>query len=79
MLLNFTLLNIQGLMSKRSNKLQSQELIQIFQQNDFILLTEIWTNYHCDISVDGFTVFKLNRNAKNAMPNEILGYCFILC
>ena len=64
MLLNFTLLNVQGLISKRSNKLQSKEMTQIFQQNDFILLTEIWINELCDISVDGFTVFQLNRTCK---------------
>ena len=61
---NFTLLNIQGLISRRSNKLRSKELTQIFQQNDFILLTETWTNDLCDISVDGFTVFQLNRTCK---------------
>ena len=61
---NFTLLNIQGLISRRSNKLQSTELTQIFQQNDFILLTKIWTNDLCDISVDGFTVYQLNRTCK---------------
>ena len=62
--MNFALLNIQGLISKRSNKLQSKELIQIFQHNDFILLTEIWTNDMSDISVDGFTVFQLKRTCK---------------
>ena len=41
MLLNFSLLNVQGFVTKYTNKLQSEELIKIFQSNDIILLTEI--------------------------------------
>ena len=65
-LLNFSLLNVQGLVTKYTNKLQSEDLIKIFQSNDITLLTEIWTNDLCDISVDGFSVFQLNRVEKKA-------------
>ena len=36
-------------------------IYKIFQSNDIILLTEVWTNDLCDVSVDGFSVF---QNAK---------------
>ena len=71
--MNFALLNIQGLIYKRSNKFQSKELIQIFQHIDFILLTEIWTNDMSDISVDGFTVFQLNRTCKKRNAKRDFG------
>ena len=41
-LVNFSLSNIQGLVTKYTNKLLSTELTQIFQNNDIILLTETW-------------------------------------
>ena len=89
-LLNFSLLNVQGLVTKYTNKLQSEELIEIFQSNDIILLTEIWTNDLCDISVDGFSVFQLNRvekkhNAKRDsggivlyIKNSLMRHCELL-
>ena len=54
--MNFSLLNVQGLLTKYTNKLQSDELIKIFQSDDIILLTEVWTNDLCDVSVDEFSV-----------------------
>ena len=58
MLLNFSLLIVQGLVTKYINKLQSDELIKIFQHNDLILLTEIW--------IDDFQLNRTDkkRNAK---------------
>ena len=64
MLLIFLLFNVQGSVTKYTNKLQSDELIKIFQHNDLVLLTVIWTNDLCDISVHGFSVFQLNRMDK---------------
>ena len=72
MLLNFLFLNVQGLLTKDTNKLQSDELIKIFQSNDIVLLTEVWTNDLCDVSVDEFSVFQLNRVEKSAMPSRTL-------
>ena len=66
MLLNLSLFNVQGFVTKYTNKLQSEELVKIFQSNDIILLTEIWTNDLCEISVDGFSVFQLNSKKHNA-------------
>ena len=43
--------------------------MKIFHINDIILLTEIWTNYLCDVSVDGFSIFQLNRVEKSTMPS----------
>lgn len=55
------LLNIQGLITRRMNKLDSPELIQIFRNHDLILLTETWANELCDLQVEGFECFNLNR------------------
>ena len=43
------------------NKLDSPELIQIFRNHDLILLTETWANELCDLQVEGFECFNLNR------------------
>ncbi|MEW8548380.1 MAG: reverse transcriptase family protein, partial [Candidatus Thiodiazotropha sp.] len=59
--MNFVLLNIQCLISKRTNKLKLKELTDIFYKNDLILLTETWTNEFSDISFPGFHVFYLSR------------------
>lgn len=40
MLLRFSLLNVQGLVSKRSNKLKSHEMLEIFDSSDLVLVTE---------------------------------------
>ena len=63
-LVNFSLLNIQGFVTKYTNKLLSTELTQIFQNNDIILLTETWSGELTDISVNGFNVFQLDRGNK---------------
>ena len=42
--IRFSLLNIQGLVTKSTNKLLSDELRFIFSQSDFVLLTETWAN-----------------------------------
>lgn len=66
-------------MTKHTNKLQSQELISIFDNNDFILLTEVWSNELCDISFDGFTVFQLNRtDKKNSAKRDSGGIAFYI-
>ena len=57
----FTLLNIQGLVTKFTNKLHSQELQTVFSHNDFVLLVETWAGEFTDISVPGFNLIQLNR------------------
>ena len=59
--LNFALLNIQCLISRRRNKLESQELKSIFQNNDLVLLTETWSDEYSDLSFAGFKTFYLSR------------------
>ena len=65
MQLNFVLLNIQCLISKRTNKLNSQELRNIFASNDLVMLNETWTDDYSDLSFDGFKTFWLSRSDKN--------------
>lgn len=72
MLLRCALLNCQGLVTKRTNKLKSIEFQQIFKSNDIILLTECWTDAFSDIQVSNFEVFALHRteNKKNCKRNS---------
>ena len=58
------LLNVQGLVSRNINKLQSDELIQIFRNNHIVLLTESWLEDEANVQVNGFQHFQLNRTLK---------------
>ena len=69
MQLNFAVLNIQCLISKRTNKLNLQELTTIFEANDLVMLTETWTDEYSDLSFAGFKVFWLSRLEKIVNPN----------
>ena len=62
--LRFCLLNVQGLVSKRTNKLKSREFQNIFSKNDIILITESWTDEYSDIEVGDFDNFVLHRKVK---------------
>ena len=57
----FSLLNIQGLVTKFTNKLHSQELKTIFSSSDFVLFVETWAGEFEDLSVPGFHLIQLNR------------------
>ena len=59
--LRCSLLNAQGLVTKRTNKLKSEEFQQIFNSSDLVLLVETWTNEFSDIDVANFQAFVLNR------------------
>lgn len=61
MLLRVSLLNVQGLVTKRTNKLQTVEFQNIFPSSDVVLLTETWTNQYSDIEVNNFEAYVLNR------------------
>ena len=54
MSLRCALLNVQGLSTKRSNKLLSKEVIEIFNNNDIVLFTETWSNEFSEFNVNGF-------------------------
>ena len=51
-------------MTKYTNKIISPELKSIFQNNDFILMTETWADEFSDLSVDGFKLISLNRTER---------------
>ena len=61
----FTLLNVQGLIGRRYNKLNSVELKQVFASSDIIMFTEAWSNDCYDYHVDGFNYYILHRTIKN--------------
>jgi hypothetical protein len=55
------LFNINGLSTRRVNKLTCKELIEVFNIDDIVLLTETWTNNYSDLHVQDFEHFVLNR------------------
>ena len=61
MTLRFTLLNVQGLVTRRTNKLKSCEMQKNFNSSDAVLFTETWTNDLSNIDVNNFESFVLNR------------------
>ena len=54
MALRFSLLNAQGLISKRTNKLNSPELQHILNTSDVVLFTESWTDENAELSINNF-------------------------
>ena len=57
MTLRFTLMNVQGLVSRRTNKLKTDEMQKKIDNSDVVMFTETWTN---DLS-NNFEPFVLNR------------------
>ena len=59
-------------MSRNVNKLQSEELIQVFKNNDIVLLTESWLGDEAIVNVNGYQHFQLNRtlNKQGAKRNS---------
>lgn len=56
------LLNVQGLTSRRTNKLQTPELECVFNNHDIVFFTETWTNDFSNLQVNNFEYFVLNRS-----------------
>ena len=55
------MLNIQGLISKRTNKLHLQEVKQIFETHDIVLFTETWSDKLSDLNFENFECFSVHR------------------
>ena len=70
--ISFALLNAQGLIGKRYNKLRSTEMIELFNKKDIIMITETWLSDDCEFDVDGFKCFASHRknNDKNSKRNS---------
>ena len=62
-----------------TNKLYSNELTELFKNNDFILFTEVWSNDRCDLSVNGFSIFQLNRVDKKTHRKAGLRWHIFIC
>ena len=58
-------MNIQGLITKSNNKLQSFEFLDILCKSDLIFLTETWSCALTDIAVNGFHDVRLDRLVKH--------------
>ena len=52
------------MITKRLNKLNTNELIYVFQNNDIVCLTEVWGDPSQCFDVDGFTHYELHRQEK---------------
>ena len=55
---------MEGLVTKRTNKLQSPEISILFQQNDIVMFNETWTSESSDLSVENFDFIALHRTRK---------------
>jgi hypothetical protein len=55
------LLNVQGLKTKRTDKLKSPELQSVFNSHDIVLFTETWSNESVDLHVNDFQSYVLHR------------------
>ena len=60
-------------MSKNVNKLQSDELKQVFKNNSIVLLTDSRLGEGANVSVMGYQHFKLNRTLKKRGTERDLG------
>ena len=61
----FTLLNVQGLIGRRYNKLNSKEFKKMFVSSDIIMFTEAWSDDCYDYHVDGYNYYILHRTIKH--------------
>ena len=78
MTLRFTLLNVQGLVTRRTNKLKTPEMQNVFDCSDVVMFTETWTNDLSNIDVNNFESFVLNRKDRKKRANEILAVSFYI-
>ena len=76
----FTLLDIQGTVTRFTNKFHLQELQSVFSRSDFVLLVETWAGDFSDLTVPGYNLIQLNRveKKKNAKRNSGLYQTVIL-
>ncbi len=61
----FALFKLQGLSSKRVDKLRSPELVQLFWKPWYTYFHRNWTDNSSDIHVDSFTHYALHRTCRN--------------
>lgn len=57
-------MNVEGLVTKKTNKLNSPEITEIFAKNDIIMFNETWTSESSDLQVENFEVISLHRTKK---------------
>ena len=71
--LKIGLLNVQGLVTKNRNKLEEEEVVTLFENNDIILLTEMWSNKETEIQLEGYVQHTdlINVN-DNILPGILL-------
>ena len=67
------MLNIQGLITKKFNKLQSDYLRRVFKENDVVCFTEVWGDPSQVFDYDGFTFYELHRVEKKATTTRNSG------
>ena len=71
--LNFVMVNVQGLSGKCGNKLETDELREVFKNNDVVLFTETWGNDYTKFDVRDFTHVALNRTEIKANNKRASG------
>ena len=74
--MRISLLNAQGLITKRTYKLNSDYLNNVFCNSDIVLFTETWTDEFSDLYVKHFEHFALHRtNLKRSSKRNSGGIC----
>ena len=63
--LRYVHFNVQCLVSKRVNKLQSDYFKDLFENNDVLLFCETWSSELSELHVDGFEYDALHRTDKH--------------
>ena len=57
-------LNVEGLVTKKVNKLQCDEIKTLFQNNDIVMFNETWTSESSNLDVENFEHFALHRTQR---------------
>ena len=62
--IRFAFLNVEGLVTKKMNKLQCAEIKDLFQNNEIVLFNETWTSEMSNLDVENFEYFALHRTQR---------------
>ena len=66
-------MNIQGLVTKRVNKLHTPGILNVFQNHDVVLFTETLTNEFSELHVENVDYFVLNRTENKPTAKRTSG------
>ena len=68
---------MEGLVTKRTNKPQSAEVLELFQQNDIVMFNETWTFESSDLAIENFEFIALHRTQRKISAKRNSGVLVI--